>query len=312
MINSGHPAVIDFVPVVLSVLAAGGLGVALASAFLRGRAQISRDLWRRYLAWLIIVPLVLGALALGRTIWTGFVLALSLLTFREYTYAVGLWQYRGHHILGSLVVAATVSSTASGPSESQPFLSPFLLTPLLALIAPLAYELLRGQPPGMLQRSCLVTFGCLYCGWLLGHLAYLRTVLDITGPVLFLLFLVSLNDVTAFTVGRCLGRHLLSPAFSPTKTWEGAIGALLVLVLTAPNIVWLLPGYGLIESIILGLIIAVAATVGDLVMSGLKRDIGIKDWSHTIPGHGGILDRTNSLTFSVPIVCYYVLIVHRL
>ncbi|HEU5319502.1 MAG TPA: phosphatidate cytidylyltransferase, partial [Methylomirabilota bacterium] len=234
----------------------------------------------------------------------------ALLAFREYVRVVGLWLDRGTQAVGYLLVVVTVGSVAWVSPGGARQVSAFMLAPAAVLLTALAFEVARGRAEQMLQRCCLVTFGTLYCGWLLGHLAYLRNALEPTGPILFFLFLVCINDVAAFVSGRSFGRQLLRRRLSPTKTWQGAAGALVAIVLVAPSLGWLLPGYRAAEVVLLGAAISVGGTVGDLALSGIKRDLGIKDWSSAIPGHGGVLDRVNSVTFAVPLMCHYAVWVH--
>jgi phosphatidate cytidylyltransferase len=120
------------------------------------------------------------------------------------------------------------------------------------------------------------------------------------------LVLVWTGDTMAFFVGRAFGTHKLALRLSPGKTWEGSaastVSALLVAVLFA-RFVWRGIGYG--EAVILAAILNVAAQIGDLAESALKRSAGVKDSSQLVPGHGGVLDRIDALLFAAPVLCYY-------
>jgi phosphatidate cytidylyltransferase len=123
--------------------------------------------------------------------------------------------------------------------------------------------------------------------------------------VLFVGMLVATNDVTAFLAGRFLGRHKLRPTLSPGKTVEGAMGGLVCVLAVAWLLRWLVPMFGPVHLAVVAALISVSGVVGDLAMSTIKRDLGIKDWSDALPGHGGILDRVNSLMLAAPVFLHY-------
>jgi phosphatidate cytidylyltransferase len=110
-----------------------------------------------------------------------------------------------------------------------------------------------------------------------------------------------INDVAAFTFGKLFGKHPLRSNISPKKTWEGAMGALAVSMLLPWLLRFSFPHFGTIQLLLTGLIIGVGGQFGDLAVSVIKRDIGIKDMGAAIPGHGGVLDRIDSLVYSVPL-----------
>lgn len=122
------------------------------------------------------------------------------------------------------------------------------------------------------------------------------------GKALFALAVVFACDTGAYTVGTLFGHHRLWPAVSPKKTWEGLAGGLLAAVLTAGLLARpLVPGLGFLPGALLGLAAGVAAQLGDLVESRLKREAAVKDAGGIIPGHGGVLDRLDSLIFAAPV-----------
>ena len=113
------------------------------------------------------------------------------------------------------------------------------------------------------------------------------------------------GDVAAFIAGRFLGRHKLRPTLSPGKTLEGAMGGLVAVLAVAWGLRWLVPMFGPVHLAVVAALISVSGVVGDLAMSTIKRDLGIKDWSDALPGHGGILDRVNSLMLAAPVFFHY-------
>jgi phosphatidate cytidylyltransferase len=134
----------------------------------------------------------------------------------------------------------------------------------------------------------------------------------LTLPIL----LTWINDTAAYAVGRRWGNRRLMPSVSPGKSVEGAIGALVVTVAAAVPLVWLLdrwvPFFEGYDGVVIGIVVGLVAPCGDLVESMFKRDAGVKDVSRLIPGHGGILDRFDSLLLTVPAFYYYLRAVYHL
>lgn len=155
----------------------------------------------------------------------------------------------------------------------------------------------------------LVLLGFLYIPLLLAHLAMLRGLPDGRGWVFLVMLVVMAGDSCAYFSGTILGRHPLYPAISPKKSIEGAIGGLLgslagALVAGA----WFLPRLTLGDGLALGLLLGGVGQLGDLFESMLKRSCGVKDSGTLIPGHGGMLDRLDSLLFVFPLAYYYALL----
>lgn len=138
--------------------------------------------------------------------------------------------------------------------------------------------------------------GILYIGGLFTVLTMIFSLKDGSEFILYTLAAVWIADTSAFFIGRFLGRNKLAPRISPNKTVEGAIGALVVTA-TIFGLMNFMPGLKTIERIIFGLSIALAAGFGDLFESSLKRQSGVKDSGSILPGHGGFLDRVDSLLF---------------
>ncbi len=186
-----------------------------------------------------------------------------------------------------------------------------LLTPLLlasALILPLIWLVFRRRKEEAFTSWAWTITGILYVGWLLSHFVALRG-LDLGREwVLFALFTTFVSDSAAFFIGRAWGRHHLAPSVSPKKTLEGAaggaLGAITVgLLLVAPlNLPISYAGAAL-----LGLAVSIFGQAGDLVESLLKRSMGVKDSGKGMPGHGGFLDRMDSVVFAGVVVYYYVI-----
>ena len=186
--------------------------------------------------------------------------------------------------------------------------TPFLLT--AAVVPPLLWLLSRRQKEGAFTSWAWTIAGILYVGWLLSHLVALRGLDAGRNWVFFALFVTWASDTTAFFIGRRFGRHKFAPNISPGKTWEGAMGGILgaiivsILFFTAtpfhlPLTYW--------QAIPLSILVSIFGQVGDLVESLLKRNMGVKDSGKLMPGHGGVLDRMDSIIFAGIVVYYYVI-----
>ena len=196
------------------------------------------------------------------------------------------------------------------PHCSYDFIIPLLLTS--AMVLPLLWLVLRPQKDGAFIGWAWTVAGILYVGWLLSYLVALR--LDAgRNWVFFALFTTFGSDTAAFFIGRALGKHHLAPSISPNKTWEGAIaglfGAIIIsLVFTLPTSLSLPLGYG--QAVLLGLLVSVFGQFGDLVESLLKRNTGVKESGRLMPGHGGALDRMDSVIFAgIVVYLYYIFVI---
>ena len=169
---------------------------------------------------------------------------------------------------------------------------------------------LAGHPKGFLRATATLHWGLMTTVYSLSHMAFLLSLPDRTGPhgtvtgasmLFLLLFLTEINDVAQFLWGKALGRHAVLPLVSPRKTWEGLLGGIgttaAAAVLLGPLFSPLTP----LRALGAGLLIGICGFLGDVVMSAVKRDVGVKDSGTLLPGHGGILDRLDSLTFTAPL-----------
>jgi phosphatidate cytidylyltransferase len=228
---------------------------------------------------LILAPVVLGAIFLGG--WAIPAVIFAVIALAAYELAEAL--------------------------NPLPFLAALGAGALLGL--PNAIFWLAGRPQARTLRALLaLLLMALWVGAPLAHLGLLKGLPGGTFLVLVAVVGPWISDSSAYFAGRFLGRHMLFPTLSPKKTVEGAIGGLLLTVVVVVPFAYAFLGLGIIEALVLGAAISVFSQVGDLFESTLKRLLEIKDLGSILPGHGGILDRIDSLLFTAPAVYYlYVL-----
>lgn len=185
---------------------------------------------------------------------------------------------------------------------------------VMFLFLPLRF-VLKGETKGIVKSMSLLQWILMLTVFGLSHLAYLLSLPEIEGfknggrgLLLFLVFMTEINDVLQFTWGKLLGKNKIIPKISPNKTWQGFIGGVVSTTIIGYFLGFLTP-LGTPHLILVSFMIAISGFVGDIVMSSIKRDIGVKDMGTTIPGHGGILDRIDSLSYTAPVffhLVYYI------
>jgi phosphatidate cytidylyltransferase len=272
---------------------------------------------KRILTALVLMPVVLAIVFLGPR-WL-------VVLFTAVLASLAAWEFLALSDLGGakpprLAVVVAIVALFAGNFQ-YPDLTPTIFGILsLGLLVFCAFwsPVERVMPDAAFSVFCLV-----YTGLTLLALPALREEPNGPSLVLFLLCAVWAGDIVALYVGRALGRHKLAPRLSPNKTWEGAIGSVAGSLLAAggllglehfltvrfesaklsyPEDVW----YWLV----LAVIVNIAAQVGDLAESGLKRSVNVKDSGTLLPGHGGVLDRIDALLLAAPVL-WYALLIHQ-
>lgn len=254
----------------------------------------------------MLLPLLILFIAYaGAPLFHGLVCVASLLALVEF-YAMALPQsVLPARILGAVAGTALVPALLSG----RPLLFQGVLVAAVLLLG-IVFLFCFREIDTVAPRVALACFGWLYVPLLLGHLALLRVLPDGREWVFLVLLVVMASDTAAYFSGVSLGRHKLYPAVSPNKSVEGALGGLLGSVGGAFLArFWFFPALTPIDCLCLGLLLGVLAQLGDLFESLLKRSFGVKDSGTMIPGHGGLLDRLDSLLFAFPPAYYYAVLV---
>jgi phosphatidate cytidylyltransferase len=298
-----------YLAILLGMLAVAGAAIGLLGIVLK--KDVSHA-WKSYRSWLVMIPLALVCVFLGRLATIAFFTLLGIFAFKEYAKATGLyrdWWMTGAVYLGILGIG--VLSAVIDPLLGVPgWYGMFAVWPAYVIAFILLIPILRNQTQGQLQTIALALLGFIYIGWMFGHIAFLANAKHAYGYLFYLIFAVELNDVAAYAFGKTFGRHALRSNISPKKTWEGSLGALAV-SMALPWLLWFsFPHFTARDLILVGLIVGIAGQLGDLSMSVIKRDLGIKDMGTLIGGHGGILDRIDSLIYVAPLFFHMVRYFH--
>jgi len=211
-------------------------------------------------------------------------------------------------IIGTFLNLTGVLGRSGSPARVNDFETSFLILFVLGLCLRQFFS--RTNTAGILAISTTL-FGLMYVPWLLNFIQKINFFPGVDGHYYLLYFIVitKFSDTGAYLVGSLIGRHKMIPRISPGKTWEGFGGALVVSILASMGFVYYLGdrmhGMNWTHAIVLGLLLGLAAVVGDLIESIFKREAGIKDSGRFFPGIGGILDLLDSLLFNAPIMYLY-------
>lgn len=256
-----------------------------------------RTRWR---SWLVIVAAMLGPILLGG-LWVMLgVMVLSLLCFREYARVTGLFREKA---ISAVVVAGIglVTFAVVDHFDRLFFASAALTCGVIAVVT-----LPQDRPQGYIQRVALGVLGFLLLGYSFGYLGFLANDPDYRPLLVLILLAVGVNDLCTYTLGKLVHGPRLLPNTSSGRTIVGMGGALIAttgfVVLVGP---WVFGGTAMgrfDRLLLLGLMISVLAQLGGLMLSAIKRDVAIKDTGGMVPGHGGLLDRFDSLVLVPPAV----------
>jgi phosphatidate cytidylyltransferase len=295
----------------------GGLGVLLLVASLITATLMRLHPARNYTGlklriqtWWWLAGLLVLALSFNRTVAVVIMAIVSFMAFKEFLSLVPT-RPGDNSVLLLAYLAIPVQYAWVNMAWYGMFIIfipvyVFLLLPLRMVIA--------GETKGFLRAAGTLHWGLMTTVFSISHIAYLLALpahAGAHGPVrgemlvFYLLVLTQLNDVAQFLCGKWLGRHKIAPTVSPNKTLEGLLGGVLITTLLAWGLgPWFTP-FSPRCAVLAGLIISLFGFIGDVVISAVKRDIGVKDSGSLLPGHGGVLDRLDSLTYAAPLFFHY-------
>jgi len=282
----------------------------------------------------VLAPIVLLVVLRAPVPVLALVTALvALLTVQELLKLSESYGIRPFHWPTYIFVGLFFLLLAANPGNDKPLLSTAIFiysAGFAAALAPFAFltvAMRRVNLSGALPAALVSTFAFVYIALPLGFLVQLRQQWSGAFLLMYLLLLVWAGDIFAYFVGRSLGRHLMSPRISPKKTWEGALASMLASLvvgmllynyaqpissaLLSAHLIEQRDGYFALQRpplwpvLLLSAAINIAAQLGDLVESLIKRGAGVKDSGTLLPGHGGMLDRIDALLFAVPVLWFY-------
>ena len=298
-----------FVGIGAVLVLASIVGWSLKTAMAKGMPHATIDnLNARIKAWWVMVLFIGLAFVFGRP---GVVLLFAMISFfalREFltlTYTRSA-DYLALAVAFFVVLPVQYALVYVGWYGLYAIFVPvyvFLLLPIL--------EVLAGDTKRFLERTSKIQWGLLVCVYCISHVPALLT-LDIPGYegrnlllIAFLVIVVQSSDVLQYVWGKLFGKHKIAPEVSPSKTVEGLVGGLLSATALGAALWWITP-FNWWQAALMSLAITVMGFFGGLVMSAIKRDRGVKDWGHLIAGHGGFIDRLDSVVFSAPIFFHLV------
>jgi phosphatidate cytidylyltransferase len=306
------PALILGLAAVAGVLVLGSLTAALLPR-LKPNGDF-RNLQLRVTSWWVMAALLIGALLGG---WAAMTLLFALVSFLALKEFLSLAPVSRADRL--LILAAYLTIPISYGFIAADIYGFFLVfVPVYVFMAMPFLMACLGETRGYLSRTSTFHFAVVTCVYNLGYVALLmRTPAEEApqagpaGLVFMLLVATEANDVLQYVTGKLFGRRKIMPTVSPNKTWEGFLGGW---ILTAALIVVAAPWFTPLTGVglwVMAISLPLAGFAGDVTMSAVKRDIGVKDTSGFIPGHGGVLDRADSLVFTAPLyfhlMAYYAL-----
>jgi phosphatidate cytidylyltransferase len=281
----------EFFPILTGI---GGL--LLFADAIEKRVRNVPDLQPRIRSWWAIVIILASAYVAGRGATIAVFGIISFLALREFLTVSPVTPVDHAVVAVSFYVLLPAQYVLIAVGNSLAFMC---FIPVFAFAGIPVMSALSGDPRNFTARVSEHAWALMVCVY---GLSYVPALLMLGRPqlIVFLVVLAQANDVLQYVFGKLLGRHALARAISPAKTIEGAIGGIAGTILLGAGLWWITP-FSPASAAAMGLIIAITGSAGGLVLSAIKRDRGIKDWSALIPGHGGVLDRADSLWLSAPV-----------
>jgi phosphatidate cytidylyltransferase len=280
------------------------------------RKLLTSNLFQRIGSAAVLLPIVAFVVWWGEPLVSAVVILVAAMALHELYALFQAGGYMPRHRAGYLSLLLFVLAAAF---EARTAISWTGAALAAGIVITLGFEVMHRDRQQQLVNWALTLSGAVYIGWSLAHFVLLRDIdqpLDSqllnslrfdTGAmwIIAVLAITFANDTTAYFIGRTFGQHRMAPYLSPKKSWEGAIGGMAGAMLAGAALIPLLglPG-GVWAGALVGAVGSIAGQLGDLAESLIKRQVGIKDSGRIIPGHGGLLDRVDSLLFTAPVLYY--------
>lgn len=292
------------------------LSIASGISIMLQRRRPERDygeLRQRVKTWWVIVLVFAVAVLINRTTSVIVLGLISFLAFKEYLSLIPT-RRADHRVLFWAYLAIPLQYYWVWAGWYGLFI---IFIPVYVFLWLPMRMILIGETQGFLRAIGTLHWGLMICVFSLSHMAFMLVLPAENNPgggamglLIYLVFLTEINDVAQYVWGKSLGKRKIVPKVSPNKTFAGFLGGVLsTAVLAVPLALWLTP-LTIYEALGAGLMIGVAGFVGDVTISALKRDLGVKDSGTLLPGHGGILDRLDSLTYTAPLFFHYAYFLH--
>lgn len=269
----------------------------------------TQELLSRVRTWWIMAAVFSIAVVVGRSVSIAFMGFVSFLALKEYLSLIPT-RRADRRVLLWVYLAVPLQFWWVHDGWYGMFL--VFIPVYMFLLLPLRMVTI-GSTSGFLHAAGILHWGLMTTVFSLSHATYLLLLPEEGNPVgsgagwlLYLVFLTQFNDIAQFFWGKLLGKHKVIPKVSPNKTWEGLLGGVATTSLLALALAPVLTSFDWMKAVGAGLLIGVGGFVGDVTISALKRDLGVKDSGSLLPGHGGILDRVDSLTYTAPLFFHYV------
>lgn len=287
--------------IVVFLLAA--TAVARVLTWKLGATSTIQNLNERIAAWWILVAVGVPFLAAGRTMATLLFAALSFLALREFISLTPTRRGDRPALFLAFFVAVPLQFALAGTGWYGLFA---VFLPVYGFFVLSAVSTLEADTQHFLERVARIQWAVMVCVYGVSHAPALLFLAipnheSADGTLLlYYLLIAQISDVMQYVCGKLFGRHKVAPVLSPNKTWEGLVGGGVLASALGAALHAFTP-YSVLQA--LGMSVAVVATgfLGGLVLSAVKRSLGAKDWGYSIPGHGGMLDRLDSIAFSAPI-----------
>ena len=304
------------VPYVLGFIGAmyALLGIFTITKWKQSQETI-RNLWKRTLVATPLLIVIFAAMHFGAFAWGLLVGIFAVGAHREYCTAIQL-EDKGMRAVGMVVIVATVIlgmdpevTEMSVFAWAGPNAAGLLgLSLFLGAFATWAIPIIQDRSENVTSEVGRALIGFVLI-WFFIHGVYLMHLGEevAVGAAIFAVLNVAINDSMALVFGRIFGKNKFRPVLSPKKTWEGVFGGLFSATLVGYLAQPLLPQFTSIETAGIAVVLAIIGTMGDLMLSALKRDLELKDWSQMLPGHGGILDRVDSFILVAPAIYWMML-----
>lgn len=256
----------------------------------------------RIKSWWGIVLVMGGAVFAGRTAVIALFALISFLALREFLTLTAVQAADRKALLAAFLVALPAQYGFVLAARFDMFA---VFIPAICFLALPVLTALSGDTRNFLARTAELVWGLAVCVYGISHVPALMMLPNPRNMLLvvYLIVVSQTSDVMQYVWGKLLGRHRVTPQLSPSKTVEGLIGGALSATALGAGLWWLTP-FTVPQAAVMALVIALVGFLGGLVMSAIKRDRGVKNWSELIPGHGGILDRIDALCFAAPLFFY--------